>query len=116
MRFGSTRHWFMLFVLGAFLCAGLGQSVPNADAAPPGGMAGMSMAVDMADSGSMPMPCKGNLPHCFSSIGCIFLVALPSIHTPTATPLAWSRIVYASVTASRAGMSREPDLGPPIQA
>ena len=102
----------MIFVLGAFMCAGLGQPVPAADAAPAGDMAGMPMA--MGDTGSVPMPCKGNLPNCFSSGGCIFMVALPPAYTPIATQFTWSRIVYASASASPAGMSLEPDIGPPI--
>ena len=114
MRFSLIRRLFMMFVLGAFLCAGLVQSMPIAVAAPMDGMVGMSSATDIGDNGSLPMPCKSNLPDCFSGIGCIFLVAIPPAYSPTATQLAWSRIVYASVTASRAGMSLEPDLGPPI--
>ena len=74
------------------------------------------MAMDMGDTGSMPMPCKSKLPNCFSSIGCIFMVALPPAYTPTATQLTWLRVVYTSVTSSQAGMSLEPDLGPPIHA
>ena len=104
----------MLFVLGAFLCAGFGQPVPTSDAAPMGAMAGMVM--DTGDTGSVPMPCKSNLPDCFSGIGCIFVVALPPGYTPTETQLAWSRIIYVSVAASHAGMSLEPDIGPPIHA
>ena len=111
MRFGPIKRWFMLFVLGAFLCAGLVQPMPTADAAP---MGGMSMATDTGNTGGMPMPCKSNLPNCFSSIGCIFMVALPPAYASTSTQLAWSRIVYASVTASRVGTSLQPDLGPPI--
>lgn len=103
----------MLFVLGAFLCAGLGQPVPTADAAQMSGMAGMS-AMDMGGAGGVPMPCKSTLPNCFSGIGCIFMVALPPVYTPTAIQLAWSRIVYANVNASPAGMAIAPDLGPPI--
>ena len=109
MRFGSIRRWFMLFVLGAFLCAGVGQTMPRDEAVPMS-----SMAMGMGDSGSMPVPCKGCLPNCFLGIQCIFLVALPPTYTPTTTPPAWSRVVYASVTGSRAGMLPEPDLGPPI--
>lgn len=111
---GPIQRWFMMFVLAAFLCAGLGQSMPTAAAAPTSGMAGMSLAIDMGDTGAVPMPCKNNLPNCFSTIGCIFMVALPPAYTPTATPLAWARIVYASVTAAWTGTSLEPDLGPPI--
>ena len=102
----------MLFVLGAYLCVGLGQPVPSAYAA----NTGMSVTMDMADGGTMPMPCKAKIPDCYSSIGCIFMVALPLAYIPTATPTAWSRIVYASVTVARAGTSLEPDLGPPIHA
>ena len=104
----------MLVVLSAFLCAGLGQTMPTAAATPTGGMIGMSTAMDMGDTSSMPMPCKSKLPYCFSSIGCIFMVALLPAYAPAATPLAWSRIVYSSVNASRVGTSLEPDLGPPI--
>jgi len=104
----------MLFVLGAFLCAGLGRPVPTADAAPVSGMAGM--ATDIGGTGSVPMPCKSDLPNCFSCIGCIFTAALPPAYTLTPTQPTWSRIVYASVTASHAGTSLEPDLGPPIHA
>lgn len=111
---GPLRRWFMMFTLSAFLCAGLGQHVPTVAAAPMSSMAGVSPAMDMGNSDSVPMPCKSNLPKCFSSIGCIFLVALPPAHAQAVTRLAWSRIVYASVTAYRAGMTLEPDLGPPI--
>ena len=66
------------------------------------------------DTGSVTMPRKSNLPNGFSDIGGIFMAALPPAYTPPATQLAWSRIVYASVIASHAGMSLEPTLGPPI--
>ncbi len=109
MRSNSIRRWFMAFVLGAFLCAGLGQPMPVAEAA---SMPGMTMAMDGADG--MPMPCKNTVLNCFTDIGCIFIVALPPAYTPTVVQLAWSRIVYASVTASHVGMSLKPDPGPPI--
>mgnify|MGYP000273470758 CR=1 FL=1 len=116
MRFGPLRRVFMLIVLGAFLCVGLGQPTPSVDATPTGDMAGMSMTMDMSDSGTMPVPCKGKIPNCYSSMGCIFLVAIPPAYTPTATQLAWSRVAYPSVASSHAGLSLEPDLGPPIHA
>lgn len=72
------------------------------------------MAMDTGDSSGMPMPCKSNIPNCFSSIGCVFMVALPPAYTPTETQLTWSRIVYSSVASSQKGMSLEPDIGPPI--
>ena len=114
MQFGAIKRWFMLFVLAAFLCVGLGQPMPSADAATTGD--GMSMMMDMGDGSTMPMPCKGKIPDCFSSVGCIFMVALPPAHTSTATLLVWSRVVYPSATSSHAGTLLEPDLGPPIQA
>ncbi len=77
MRFGLLRRVFMLIVLGAFLCVGLGQPMPSADANPTGDMAGMSMTMDMSHDGNMPMPCKGKIPDCYSSMGCIFMAALP---------------------------------------
>ena len=116
MRFGPLRRVFMLIVLGAFLCVGLGQPMPSAGAGPTGSMAGMSMTIDMGDGGTMPMPCKGKIPNCYSSTGCIFMVALPPAYTPTATQLVWSRVVYPGVASSHAGLSLEPDLGPPIHA
>ena len=118
MPLGPIRRWFLLFVLGAFLCAGIARPMPTANAAPMGGMAGMSMAMamDMGDAGGEPLPCKSNLPNCFSCIGCISMAALPPANILTATQLTWSRIVYASTTASHSGMSFQPDLGPPIQA
>ena len=116
MRFGPLRRVFMLIVLGSFLCIGLGQPMPSADAAPMGDMSGMSMTMGMGDGGTMPMPCKGKIPDCYSSMGCIFMVALPPGYTPTATQLVWSRVVYPGVASSHAGLSFEPDLGPPIHA
>lgn len=85
--------------------------MPTAEAA---SMPGMTMAMDSGDG--MPMPCKSTIPNCVSDIGCIFMVALPPAYTPTVAQLTWSRIVYATVTASRVGTSLEPDLGPPIHA
>lgn len=116
MRFGLIRRLFMFFALGAFLCAGLMSAAPTADAAPMDGMAGMSSAMDMGDAGNGPTPCKSSLPNCFSSIGCIFMVALPPAHIPTGSPIPWSAVVYASLDALLAGKSLEPDLGPPIHA
>ena len=114
MPFGPVRRWFLLFVLGAFLCAGIAQPARSAGAAPMGAMAAMSMAMDMGDTGNVSVPCKSDLPNCSSCIGSVFMAALPPAHTLAATPLTWSRIVYASVTASRVGTSLKPDLGPPI--
>ena len=51
--------------------------MPSADAAPMGDMSGMSMTMDMGDGGTMPMPCKGKIPNCYSGMGCTFMVALP---------------------------------------
>ena len=116
MRFGPIRRLFMFLVLGAFLCAGLTLPASTADAIPMDGMIAMSASMDMGDAGNAPMPCKSTLPNCFSSIGCIFMVALPPAYTPTSSPVAWSAVVYASFTAPLAGMSRKPDLGPPIHA
>lgn len=101
----------MFSMIAAFLCAGLGQLTPTADAA---SMPGMTMATD--SGGSTPPPCKSSIPNCVTDIGCIFMVALPLAYTPTVAQHAWSRIFYASTTASHAGMSLEPDLGPPIHA
>lgn len=120
MRFAPLRRVFMLIVLGAFMCVGIGQPMPFAQATPTSDMPGMSMTMDMGDGSAMPMPmpmpCKGKIPNCYSSMGCIFMVALPPAYTPTATQLAWSRVVYASVASRHAGLSLQPDLGPPIHA
>lgn len=99
----------MLFVLGAFLCAGLGQWTMSADAAP---MAGLTMTMD--SGGGMPMPCKSSLPNCVSDIGCIFMVALPAAFVPTMTQLTWSRLTYQNTISVLAGRSLEPAIGPPI--
>lgn len=116
MLIGLLRRVLMLVVLGAFLCVGLGQPVPSLDAAPTGDMAGMSVVMDMGDGSTMPMPCKGKIPNCYSSMGCIFMVAFPPGYTPTATQLVWSRVVYPGTVTWHAGLSLEPDLGPPIHA
>ena len=72
------------------------------------------MAMDGADG--TPMPCKSAVPNCVTDVGCIFMVALPPAYTPTSTPLAWSRVVYASIADVPSGVSVAPDLGPPIHA
>lgn len=112
MRISLFRRLFMLFVLGAFLCAGFGQPVPTAQASSLSGISGMSMAMDPGDS--MPIPCKSTVLNCFTDIGCVFMIALPPAYSPTSTPLAWSRVIYASVASVHSSMSLKPDLGPPI--
>ncbi len=114
MTIGPIQRWLTSFVIGASLCADFGRVLSRADAAPIRGTAAIAM-----DTGSVAMPRKSNLPNGFSDIGGIFMAALPPAYTPPAytppaTQLAWSRIVYASVIASHAGMSLEPTLGPPI--
>ena len=116
MLFGSLRRVFMLIVLGAFLCVGLGQALPSADTTPTGGIAERSMTMAMGGGGTTPMPCKGKIPDCYSSMGCIFMAALPPTYTPTAAQPVWSRVVYPSVASWHSGLSLEPDLGPPIHA
>jgi hypothetical protein len=120
MRCGLFRCLLGLLMLGAFLCAGLAQAMPTAVATSMASTPGMS---DMASMPGMsmhqhdtaPMPCKGPIPNCCGDIGCIAMVALPPGFTPTVQPLVWSRVTYANFALAPAGVSPEPDLGPPIQ-
>ena len=111
MRLSLFRSLLGLLMLGAFLIAGLAQPMPTVSAAPMAAMPGMTTH----HHDTAPMPCKGPLPNCCSDIGCIAMVALPPAFTPTVQPLVWSRITYAHLASAPAGVSPEPDLGPPIQ-
>ena len=61
-----------------------------------------------------PIPCKAPMPNCDSLVGCVFMVALPPVFTPTAVPTAWLPVNYVNVAAVPVGVALQPDLGPPI--
>jgi len=125
MVIGRIRRWFMLFVLGVFVVVGLGHSMPIVQTAPmsaettmPDMMLGMSahmhaLHMQVADH-QAPMPCKSPMPNCDSSLGCIFMVALPPVLAPSFAPMAWSAVSYVQVAAVPLGLAFQPDLGPPI--
>lgn len=107
------------FVIGAFLGTGFMQPTLTAQSASASdAMSGMIMA-DSSPSLPTDMPCKGKgkgkVPDCFSSMGCIFMLALPTTFTPSETMLPWSLVSYADAIDTRGGRSVEPDIGPPIR-
>jgi hypothetical protein len=111
----------MLFVLGVFIVAGLGHPMPILQTSPMTAVAAMpEMPQHMyahhmhAADHQAPIPCKAPMPNCDSSVGCIFMVALPPAFIPTAVPMAWSRVNYINVAAVPVGVAPQPDLGPPI--
>jgi hypothetical protein len=126
MAIGRIRRWFRFFVLGVFLVAGLGHQMPIVQTSPmtaetmmpgmPAHMHSHMHAAANAQGGDQqaPTPCKAPLPNCDSSVGCIFMVALPPAFTPTAVPMAWSRVNYVNLAAVPVGFAPQPDLGPPI--
>jgi hypothetical protein len=124
MAIGRIRRWFMLFVLGVFLVAGIGHPMPIAQLSPMTAvttMPDMPMHSHMHATANMhggdhqaPIPCKSPLPNCDSCVGCIFMVALPSALTPTLVPMVWSAVNYVNVAAVSVGVALQPDLGPPI--
>lgn len=112
----------MLFVLGAFVIAGLGHPMPIVQ--PPVTLAETAMPdmsphmqhahhMPVADH-QAPTPCKSPMPNCDSAVGCIFLAALPTVIVPNFRPMAWSSVNYVEMEAVPLGLALQPDLGPPI--
>ena len=126
MVIGRIRCWFMLFVLGVFVVAGLGRPMPSAEAAPMNTAAAMAdMSAHMhthhmhdphmhAANHALPLPCKAPVPCCDSTLGCLLMLALPLAFSPAAVPQEWSRVSYVNVAAVPTGLALQPGLGPPI--
>jgi hypothetical protein len=126
MAIGRARRWFMLFVLGVFLVARVGNLMPMAHLSPmtaATAMAEMPMhmhaqmqatAIGPGGDRQAPIPCKSPLPNCDSSVGCVFMVALAPMLTPDFVPMVWSAVNYVNVAAVPVGVALQPDLGPPI--
>lgn len=116
MLLGVLKRLLVAFVLAAFLGAGFVQAMPTLQA--PAAQDDI-FPMTMADGGhGMPMnsPCKGKVPDCYGSMGCIFMVALPTTVTLSETALSWSRVTYPMLIGTRPGRSVEPAVGPPIRA
>jgi hypothetical protein len=106
---------FAIFCLILALVIGLTGQVafmPMAMAVPPDQASDMSPAAPCSGSD---MPCKGMMPACMDSMSCTFTVVLPMPMAPP-TALQWSRVSYATLSATLNGRSIEPDLFPPIPA
>ena len=117
MLLGVLKRLLVVFVLSAFLGAGFVQAMPTLQIA--AAAQDEMSATTMADGGpGMPMnsPCKGKVPNCYGSMGCLFMVALPTAVTLSETTLSWSRVTYPMVVGTRPGRSVEPAIGPPIRA
>lgn len=60
------------------------------------------------------VPCKGISLDCAKQVGCIASPALPAPSIALRSPTVYARVAYWPPAASRAGLSRKPDLFPPI--
>ena len=60
------------------------------------------------------MPCKGMQDGCFSELGCIFLVSVPTPDVSLFTTTNWSSVSYIDLPEALRGRTIEPALGPPI--
>lgn len=71
---------------------------------------------DGAQSRGMPaaQPCKGMIPVCVDSLGCVVFVDLPS-PLATAWPVDWIAIDWSAGGSWLTGLTVEPELSPPIR-
>ncbi|MDQ6867435.1 MAG: hypothetical protein M3178_03140 [Pseudomonadota bacterium] len=60
------------------------------------------------------VPCKGISLDCANQAGCIYSPAVPAPSIALGSPTTYGRVAYWSPPASRAGLSIEPGLFPPI--
>ena len=76
---------------------------------PPGETADDGGAIDAAPE----MPCKGAMPDCIVSLGCV-VVDLPAPAT-SASPVDWITVAWTVGDSYLTGLEVEPELFPPIR-
>jgi hypothetical protein len=109
MSVNLLRRLLVLLIVAAYI--GATSIAPMAYAGTPD-MNG-SMMHDQ-DGQSQKMPCKGMKHGCFSELGCIFLLSLPTPDMRLSTTLDRSSVIYNNASEALRGRSIEPALGPPI--
>ena len=114
MVMGTIRRAFMLLMLGVFAIAVVHAQlpVPNSSAA---GMMMASQGLAGDDEAMADMPCKGVVPGCYTTLGCMFLVALPPMFQPHVARLHWGDVSYWAVSDGHIGRNLVPALGPPLR-
>lgn len=115
-------HRLLLAVIAcAFLSGATLQAMPVTDAHVQTSGSGMAMAAGMPcehmdamkGAGMSLLPCKGTTPDCIKQMGCIGFPDLPQASV-LATPVAYAVVDYRHFQQTSAGLSRKPDLFPPI--
>jgi hypothetical protein len=115
-------HRLLLVVTAfAFLGGATLQAMPVADAQIQTSGAGMAMAAGMPcehmdtmkRAGAPLLPCKGMTADCIKQMGCIGFPDLPQASI-LATPVAYAAVDYGQFRQTSVGLSRKPDLDPPI--
>ena len=115
-------HRFLLAITAfAFLGGATLQAMPVADTQVKTSGADMAMAagmpcehMDAMKGAGMPLlPCKGMTPDCIKQMGCIGFPDLPQASV-LATPVAYAVVDYRHLQQPSVGLSRKPDLFPPI--
>lgn len=74
----------------------------------------MAMKYPATSAPMKQVPCKGISLDCAKQLGCISLPALPALSTALGLPTAYARVAYWPPATSRAGLSLQPGLFPPI--
>lgn len=105
----------------AFLGGATLQAMPVADAHVQTSGAGIAMVAgmpcehmdSMKGAGIPLLPCKGVTPDCIKQMGCIGFPDLPQASV-LATPVAYAVVDYRQFRQTSVGLSRKPDLFPPI--
>jgi hypothetical protein len=109
MSVNLLRRLLVLLIVAAYI--GATSMAPMAYAGAPD--MNSSMMHDQ-DGHSQKMPCNGMKHGCFSELGCIFLLSVPTPDIRLFTTRAWSSVTYNNTSEALRGRSIEPALGPPI--
>ena len=116
----ATLHRLVVsLTLLAFIGAMTLQLIPPTLAVAAGTMpaaADCSQMAMPADNGGSDhkAPCNGMDPECIKQMGCAGTPSLPLRLGADFVPVAYSKVVYSTLTVFRDGRSIEPDLFPPI--
>jgi len=125
MRTLVLRRLLIILTGLAFLGGAAVQAIPTACFMAPASMdaantatgdccANMAMEDHAAPAPMKQVPCKGISLDCANQPGCISSSALPAPLIALGSPTAYGRAAYWPPLASRAGLSVEPALFPPI--
>jgi hypothetical protein len=96
----------------AFIVGATAQVLPSSTA-----IGEMDVRADMAGGGAGPQPpCSGHMPNCVDHVGCLTVSALPVSPVSVAVAFEWAPLDYDLAPESLSGISRKPELSPPILA